>query len=417
MVGEMEKKSRTGTVYPSEKRTFVDQKSGAVITQLTSQGINFHFYFTENSFDIGGKEIYFLSNRGNDGTEIYNLFHMDLESGEMVQLTDDPAGIEVGRITKTLDSEYVAYITGKQLRLYNTRTGENRLLHEETTMLMHNLSFSCDKKQIGFTRDEDVDALPDGGPNYAGFKEKMFATKEGRVSVINLDGSGFRDVFRDTHWLSHFQYSPDDPDIAMFCHEGPWNYVQQRIWLINMSTGEVWPCFRQQEDDCVGHEFWTRSGDIIFDNRRGGHDGTITNSRGQVYAVEKESAKTPYFGFAHKDGVVYRQIDMPFYCNHYFANADLSLFVGDAVEDIVLIQPAEESGGREDSGKEDNGKNDGEIADTAKVKVLANHNTTWHYQRSHCHPTFSWDGKKLLYAADTDEWHDNIFLVDVPETI
>ena len=264
-------------------------------------------------------------------------------------------------------------------------------------MLITQLSFSCDKQWIGLNRNEDVDALPDGGPNYAGFKEKMFATKDGRVSMLRLDGSEFHDVFRDTHWLSHFQFSPDDPEIAMFCHEGPWNYVQQRIWLINMKTGDFWPCFRQTEDDCVGHEFWSQKGDIIFDNRRGGHDGTISNSKSQVYASQNMSTETPYFGFAHKDGTVYRKIDMPFYCNHYFANGDMSMFVGDAVEDILLIKPDKD------------GK--------AKMKVLANHNTTWHYQRSHCHPTFSWNGKKLLYAADTDEWHDNLFLVDVPEDI
>lgn len=387
-----------GTVYPSEKRTYTDEKSGAQITQLTNQGINYHFYFTENSFDLDGKTIYFLSNREHEGTEICNLFKMDLDSGEMVQLTDDPLGVEVGRITKTPDGEYVAYVTGSQLRLYNTKTGENKLLYEEKNhMLLQNLSFSCDKQWIGFDRNEDVDALPDGGPNYAGFKEKMFATKDGRVSVIRLDGSEFHDVFRDTHWLSHFQFSPDNPDIAMFCHEGPWNYVQQRIWMINMNTGDIWPCFRQTEDDCVGHEFWAQNGDVIFDNRRGGHDGTISNSKSQVYASEHVSAEIPYFGFAHKDGKVYRKINMPFYCNHYFANGDLSIFAGDAVDDILLIQPAEDG--------------------TAKMKILAHHNTTWHYQRSHCHPTFSWDGKKLLYAADTDEWHDNLFLVDVPESI
>lgn len=387
-----------GTVYPSEKRTFTDKKSGAVITQLTSQGINYHFYFTENSFDVDGKKLYFLSNRGHEGTEICNVFRMNLESGEMVQLTDDPLGVEVGRITKTPDGEYVAYITGKQIRLYHAKTGENTLLYEEPEkMLLQNLSFSCDKQWLGFNRNEDVDALPDGGPNYAGFKEKMFATKDGRVSAIRLDGSGFHDVVRDTHWLSHFQFSPDNPEIAMFCHEGPWNYVQQRIWLVHMKTGRIWPCFRQKEEDCVGHEFWAQNGDIIFDNRRSGHDGTISNSKSQVYATEHVSTEMPYFGFAHKDGNVYRQIAMPFYCNHYFANADLSMFVGDAVEDILLIQPSE----------------DGSV----KRKVLANHNTTWHYQRSHCHPTFSWDGKKLLYAADTDAWNDNLFLVDVPEKI
>ena len=70
-----------GTKYASEKRMFTDIKSGARITQLTNHGINVHFYFTENSFDLDGETIYFLSNRGHEETEIFNLFKMNLESG------------------------------------------------------------------------------------------------------------------------------------------------------------------------------------------------------------------------------------------------------------------------------------------------------------------------------------------------
>ena len=47
-----------GTKYASEKRIFTDPKSGVQITQLTNQGINYHFYFTENSFDLDGKTIW-----------------------------------------------------------------------------------------------------------------------------------------------------------------------------------------------------------------------------------------------------------------------------------------------------------------------------------------------------------------------
>lgn len=388
-----------GDIWPSEKRTYRDEKTGALVTQLTNQGINFHLYFTDNSFDPTCENIYFMSNRANPGTEIVQLFEMNLASGIITQLTDDPLGIPKGRVAKSHDSKYMAYISGRQLMLYTVETKEKRVLYQDDEMILSNISFSCDDKMVGFTRNEDVNALPDGGPNYAGFKEKMFAIKDGRVSMIRIDGSGFHDVFRDTHWLSHFQFSPDDPKIAMVCHEGPWNYVHQRIWMIHMDTGEVWPCFRQKEGDCVGHEFWSEGGDVIFDNRRDGHDGTISSTGEQVYAGKASGNNTevPFFGFAHKDGRMYRRIDMPYYCNHYFGNEDLSLFVGDAAEDIVLIKP--------------------EADGSAKIYPLAVHKTTWTYQRSHCHPTFSWDGKKVLFAADTDRWHDNIFLVDVPERL
>lgn len=382
-----------GKKYPSEKREYVDPKSGRTVTQLTSTGINCHFYFTDNSFDENGKEIYFLSNRGNPDKELYNLFHMNLETGEMVQLTDEPNGI-LG-ITKTPDSKYIAYFAGKDLHLYMPENGTNTVIYTEKSMAVTMPSISADREWIGFVRNEDIAAFPRGAANYAGFKEKMFGTKDGRIARIRLDGSEFQDVFCDTHWLAHFQFSPNNKNIAMFCHEGPWNYVQQRIWLIDMKQKRVWPCFRQTEEDCVGHEFWLQNGDLLFDNRRGGHDGTISSTKEQVYASEQAFSGTPYFGFANQDGVMYDKIDMPYYCNHYHANKDATLFVGDAVEDIVLIK-------RLPSGE-------------VKAETLAVHNTTWRFQRSHCHPTFNWDGTQILYAADTDRWHCNLFLVDIHE--
>jgi len=379
-----------GTRYPSEMEVYEDSKTGRRITRLTSQGVNFHLYFTDNSFDLGGDEIYFLSNRAS-GDERYNIFKMDLNSGEMEQLTDEPKGVVYNTITKTPDSEFIAYKTGDSLKVLHSHTGEIRTIYEDYEMNVGHIHISPDKRHIGFSRNEKVDVPSDGGPNYSGFKERMYAIKDGRISVIGIDGSGFRDVWKDTHQLSHFQYSPDDSTIAMFCHEGPWNYVHQRIWLLNMETSEVIPCFRQGEDDCVGHEFWTRDGSILFDNRRAGHDGTISSRKTQVVTAEVRTDQVPYFGFADRTGHVYKKIEMPFYCNHYHANNDNTMFVGDGIEDIVLIRV---------------------IDGKAELVSLAQHNTTWKYQRSHCHPTFNWQGTKILYAADTDDKHCNLFMVD-----
>ncbi len=384
-----------GQKFPSEMFQYTDKKTGRTVTQLTRTGMTYHMYFTDNAFDIRNEKIYVLSNKGNGG-EIFNIFELDLNTGEMTQLTDEPEGLFVSCFTKTPDSEYVCYAAHeREIKLIHTPTGKITTVYEDPDRNIHNLSISCDKKTIGFLRDEKTDSLPDGGPNYAGFRDKMYAIKDGRIACINLDGSGYRQVFRDTTWINHFQFSPVDPDLAMFCHEGPWNEVHQRIWLVNMRNGDVWPCFRQGADDCVGHEFWLRNGDIVFDNRRGGHDGTISVAREQCFAKDQPvSGEPPYFGFADRTGRVYKTVEMPYYCNHYIATGDGKLFAGDNVEDIVLIRPGEEGSEPE-------------------IQVLASHNTTWKYQRSHCHPTFSWDGKKLLYAADTDDTHCNLFLVDV----
>ena len=104
------------------------------------------------------------------------------------------------------------------------------------------------------------------------------------------------------------------------------------------------------------------------------------------------SGSVPYFGFADSTGKVFKQIDMPFYCNHYHANNDNTLFVGDAVENLLLIRL--------------------EAVEANKLTILARHNTTWKYHWAHCHPTFSWQGDKILYAASTDDDHGNLFLIE-----
>ncbi len=382
-----------GDKYPCEMRAYTDRKSGLTVRQLTRDFANEHLYFTDNSFDSERNEIIFFSSRPHGG-RVMNLFRMDLCTGEMTQLTDVPGGITVRGRTKTPDSEYVAYTVGDQIRVLHTPTLVERTIYEDPGMDFWSLSISPDKRLIGFTRNEKVQSVYGQQRNYGGFKEKMFDVKDGRVSVMNLDGTGFRDVYRDTHWVGHFQFSPDDANIAMYCHEGPWNYVQQRIWLIEIESGAVRPCFRQQEDDCVGHEFWTRDGYVLFDNRRKGHDGTITSDKTQAVAPDLPTDQIPYFGFADKRGEVVRTVEMPFYCNHYHANSDNSLFVGDAVEDIVLIDPTQSP---------------------AELRVLAGHNTSWRYQRSHPHPTFSWDDRQILFAADTDDGPTNLFLIDLAE--
>jgi len=374
-----------GQTWESEIREFQDEKTGRTIRQLTTAGNNVHLYFTENSFDAHRNEIVFRSDRGSGEDRaphedpLYNLFHMDLDSGEMVQLTDEAAS--VNSVTKTPDSAIVVYATGNQIKKLDTESGEISTVYQETgNYRVGAPSISANRRYIAFCRNEKVDVSR--GPNYTGFKKRYYLVKDGRITLAYLDGSGWFDVFKDTHQVGHFQFCPDDSALATYCHEGPWHLVTQRIWLLDFVSREPRPCFRQGEQDSVGHEFWTQDGYIFFDDRGPGHDGTITSERTQAVATHvavKQSEMIPFVGLADRDGNVVKRIDMPYYCNHYHANPDNTILVGDDVDDLVLIDI---------SGQE------------ARLEVLCNHSTSWHTQTSHCHPTWSWDGSRILYASD-----------------
>jgi oligogalacturonide lyase len=385
-----------GQTWDSEIREFEDTKTGRTIKQLTATGNNVHLYFTENSFDANRNEIIFRSDRasGDDKAPhekpLYNLFRMDLESGEMVQLTDEADSI--GNVTKTPDSCIVAYVSGNKIKALDTQTGTISTLYEESGGFMLGApSISANRRYVAFYRNEKVGVSR--GPNYAGFKDYFYLIKDGRITLAYLDGSGWFDVFKDTHWVSHFQFCPDDSTLATFCHEGPWHLVNQRIWLLDFVSGEARPCFRQQEGDSVGHEFWTQDGYIFFDNRGPGHDGTITSNRTQAVATDvavKEKTMVPFVGLVDRKGNLVRRIDMPYYCNHYHANPDNTVLVGDDVDDLVLIDISGEK---------------------AKLETLCHHKTSWHTSTTHCHPTWSWDGSRILYASD-DGGRINLYIVE-----
>ena len=71
------------------------------------------------------------------------------------------------------------------------------------------------------------------------FREKMFVTKDGRVSMIRLDGSEFHDVIPGYSLAESFSVHQMIRRLVMFCLREPSGiHVQRRITaLIHMKTG------------------------------------------------------------------------------------------------------------------------------------------------------------------------------------
>lgn len=71
-------------------------------------------------------------------------------------------------------------------------------------------------------------------------------------------------LFHSTDWIGHMLFSPTDPELIMYCHEGPWQKVD-RIWMIHADgTHNTLIHKRTMLMEIAGHEFWGLDGKTIW---------------------------------------------------------------------------------------------------------------------------------------------------------
>jgi len=71
-------------------------------------------------------------------------------------------------------------------------------------------------------------------------------------------------LFHSTDWIGHMLFSPTDPELIMYCHEGPWQKVD-RIWMIHADgTHNTLIHKRTMLMEIAGHEFWGLDGRTIW---------------------------------------------------------------------------------------------------------------------------------------------------------
>jgi len=111
---------------------------------------------------------------------------------------------------------------------------------------------------------------PDGKPlTFAERKEvRLNSRLEQRIPMaiftISAKTGEIKTVHRATDWLNHLQFSPTDPGLIMFCHEGPWHKVD-RIWTIRTDgSGLTKIHTRTMNMEIAGHEFFSADGRVIW---------------------------------------------------------------------------------------------------------------------------------------------------------
>jgi len=246
-----------GQKMPDE---WIDKDTHHKIIKLTrTEGNNASFYFHNNPF-YGNKMVYYNTNKGK--RQIYTVDLKTLQTEQVTSQALPMNGEIVGQKTGNVyyqikDSVFVSNINSKNTKLLFVFPADYKgsivTINADETLFAGSKA-SDEQKEI-------LKKYPEKGQFFdrifdAHLPNDLFTIdiKKGTLSKINTENT----------WLGHVQFSPTDPDLLMFCHEGPWHKVD-RIWTINMITKGVKLMHKRSMDmEIAGHEFFAPNGKTIW---------------------------------------------------------------------------------------------------------------------------------------------------------
>ena len=367
-----------GRIWPAEISESTDSLSGVAVRRLTAyRGHSHHFYFTNPGWYDGGKRLLISSDRENRT----NLFGLELATGELTQLTDLeplplPREVEFLRACASNTRDEAYYWYGLDLVALDLRTLESRVLYRmDEGWDVSMINCSADGRHLYASISEDlsdrfrVDYLR----GYVGFRETWEARPLSRIIKVAIDGAGGEPIFEERYWIGHVNTSPTRSDLLTFCHEGPWNEVDNRIWGMNADSGEVWKIRAREADESVGHEYWHADGERIGYHGRN-RDGT------------------QFLGHAHYDDSDRVEVSFPGQTGHIHSNAP-ELIVGDGGRVVRLWRS---SGDGYDG-----------------PRALCRHDSSMKIQQLHVHPRFDATGRYVIFTSDVSGYGD-VYQVEVP---
>lgn len=272
-------------------REWVDPATGHRIVRLSNQPGSQSLYFHQYPFSADGRKMVFTTRGG--------IWAVDLETREVEQVVEGRVRVLVtGR--KTGD---VYYVEGGQVKAADLDTHESRVvakLPEQfrdkpgpedierwrrdrernpdrprlTEEMIRNMGWGNLAPNADETMIVGVGADPDGepqprtppgdeqaggrlGPRWASGKPVLLYTIDVATGDVNV-------IHRSHDWLNHLQCSPTDPGQILFCHEGPWHYVD-RTWIIRTDgTGLTQIHPRTINREIGGHEFFGPQGKKVW---------------------------------------------------------------------------------------------------------------------------------------------------------
>jgi len=303
-------------------REWIDPDTGHRIHRLTDEPNSTGFYFNINAYTPDGKRMVYSAP---DGIHVLELAS---KQTKLLVPTTQPGQLRtviVGHKTPTL-----YYVNNPEKALYaaDVETGKTRKLAQLPPRGGIS-SVNADETlaagtYIEGTAGEDYGQQRVNPPGMAGplvqplnkgeMMERRLAARLPMVLfTVGLKNGEKRELLHSTDWLNHLLFSPADPTLLMYCHEGPWHKVD-RIWTIRTDGSQNQLIHtRTMAMEIAGHEFWGLDGKTVW------YD--LQTPRGEVFwmaGYDLESKRRRWFHLQRDEWSI-----------HFNVTADEQLFCGD----------------------------------------------------------------------------------------
>ena len=263
-----------GQKMPDE---WIDKSTGHRVIKLTrKEGSNFSFYFHNNPF-IGNKMVFYntspqkpeeqaakveISNTSARNRQIYIV---DLKTLQIEQLTNHTTAMN-GEIVSPKTKEVFFQVKDSVFSV-NVDTKKQKLVYVFPDDFKASITtVNADGSLLAGAKSSDEEKeLFKKYPNKSSYFNIIYEAKLPRtLFTIDVKTKQLNKIHTDSAWLNHVQFSAADPNLLMFCHEGPWHKVN-RIWTIDVRTKKVTQIHKRIMDmEIAGHEWSSADGNIIW---------------------------------------------------------------------------------------------------------------------------------------------------------
>lgn len=251
-------------------KSWIDPDTGHRVVRLTDEPGSASLYFNDNGYTPDGKEMIYTTP---EGISVLNLETFQTRSVVQGHVRVIAAGRKTQSVFYLRPDDHSIYVTdvdsGSTRKLAELPPRGNVATINADETLAAGTYIEGEGKDYGETNRSQThpsQTHPLEQPLNKGqmMEERLAARLPLVLFTIDLKNGKLHTLLHSTDWVNHLLFSPTDPTLLMYCHEGPWQKVD-RIWTIKTDgTQNNLIHKRHMAMEIAGHEFWSNDGKTIW---------------------------------------------------------------------------------------------------------------------------------------------------------